>query len=205
MGVEAYHFRPDVFGALREAIPLICKSKRDVLTFFRGAGLRNSGLTYWEAALSRDPETVGKYPVTENLLKAANEDQSDDGLRVRREIIRRVVDFNDFERCWPDKQQAAKGAVQTVRELVHEKDAFTRMAQAHDGERRARMAEAERQAQALRDRAASRDSAKRALFGLFSETDQRRRGLALEGVLNRLFALDGLAVREALTPSGGRG
>jgi len=205
MGDSAYHFRPDVYGALKEAIPLICRSKRDVLTFFRGSGLRHARLTALEALLGTDPDAVGKYPATDDLLKVANEDTSDEGLRIRREIVRRVTDFNDFERCWPDKQQAAKGAVQTVRELVQEKDAFARMAQARDEERRARMAESERQAQERRDRIAERENVKRALAALFSEQEPRRRGVALEGVLNRIFALDGLAVRESMTLKGTEG
>src|ERR1700676_430708 len=125
MAAEAYLFRPDVFGALRQAIPLICRSKRDGLTFFRGAGLRHSRLTQLEALLQSDRDAVGKYPATDDLLKIANEDHSNEGLRIQREIVKRVVDFNDFSQCWPKDQQAAKGAVQTVRDLVNEKDAFT--------------------------------------------------------------------------------
>src|ERR1700722_9271597 len=35
----AYHYPPDVFEAVVEAVPLITRSKQDVLTFFRGCGV----------------------------------------------------------------------------------------------------------------------------------------------------------------------
>jgi hypothetical protein len=202
---EAYHYRPDVYSALCEAIPLICRSKRDVLTFFRGAGLSGASMAMVSALLRDSPVAFKKYDVTRQLLDAANEDLTDGGLRVRREIIKRVVDFNAFENCWPDKQQAAKGAVVTVRELVHEKDAFARMAQAHDTERAARMAESARKAEALRRKAEQRENLKRDLFALVARPDPHARGRAFEEILGRLFTLDGLLGRQSFRRNGDAG
>jgi hypothetical protein len=56
-------------------------------------------------------------------------------LRPRREIIKRVVEFEHFETCWPEDQLKAKGLVASVREAVNTKDAFTRMKQERDAER----------------------------------------------------------------------
>jgi hypothetical protein len=34
-----YHYPPDLFNLLVDTIPLLCKSKKDVLIFFKGAGV----------------------------------------------------------------------------------------------------------------------------------------------------------------------
>src|SRR5256885_124049 len=65
-------------------------------------------------------------------------------LRERREVLRRVVDFANFDSCWPDDQLKAKGLVASIREVVNQKDAFTRMNNAREEERRARLAETQR-------------------------------------------------------------
>jgi len=200
----AYHFTPDLNAALLAAIPLICPAKKDVLSFFRSTGLRGPRLAEQEASLGRDSSSFRKHAATRVLLEAVNEDHSNDGLRVRREVIKRVTTFNNFGACWPDDQMPAKGAVQTVRDLVKEKDAVTRIIQAEERERHARVAESERNAEHLRKRAAERESVKRELFALFSVQDARR-GILFEGVLNRFFALDGLTVREAFRLVGSAG
>src|SRR5207247_4118679 len=53
-----------------------------------------------------------------------------------------------------------------------------------------------------RQRSESIQRIKADLFALFAESDVRKRGKALEGVLNQLFALDGLLVKEAFTVKG---
>jgi restriction system protein len=204
MGMDEHAdlYPPDVYAALVEAIPMICRSKQDILTFFRGAGAHGAELRAFEIMLRDDREAFKKHQVTRALLDVASKDRSNDGIRLTREIVRRVTTFRNFEACWPAEQKAAKGAVQTVRELVEAKDAVTRIVQAEERERHLRTAAAQQDARRLQERRAKRDELKRDLFGLFSSGDPRGRGLLLEGVLNRLFALDGLAVRESFTLRG---
>ena len=40
----AFHFPPDVFDALVDAVPLLVRSKSDVLTFFQGCGVNRDYL-----------------------------------------------------------------------------------------------------------------------------------------------------------------
>ena len=61
-------------------------------------------------------------------------------LRQRREIVRRVVEWEDFLTCWEDKRLVAQGLVAQVRKRVNEQDAFTRMHQAQETERKERLA-----------------------------------------------------------------
>ena len=42
MSDEAYHFPPDLLEQLVNTIPLLCRSKQNVLDFFRGCGVAHA-------------------------------------------------------------------------------------------------------------------------------------------------------------------
>lgn len=202
----SYQYRPDVFIAVSEAVPLICRSRQDVIMFFRGAGLRHARLEELSAEIRASREAGKKHETTRELLRLANENASDVGLRVRREIIKRITDFNNFGACWPADQLKAQGAVAKVRELVNEKDSFARMAQAQERERAQRLAEKEHALNEVRRKAEERSRVKSEFYATYGiKDDPRRRGLAFEKVLNKIFALDGISVREAFTLRGDEG
>ena len=198
---EAFHYPPELLTLLIEAIPRLNRGKPDVVLFFRGAGTPDAYLADIEKQLAQQPKSVGKFQIARTVLTRVNE-AGDGLLRVRREIVKRVAEFEDFTRCWPDDQLQARGLVAQIQQTVNVKDSFTRM----NIERR-RSEEAHRQA---RDREAGmaaaelqkREEVKRALFALFGEPNAQSRGKALEGVLNSLFALDSILVREAFTLRG---
>ncbi len=198
MSDSTYHYSPDLYKAVVSAISLICKGKMDIVRFFRGAGLRYSRLSELEAEVARNRDALRKHDMADELIALANEDRSDSGLALRREVIKRLVEFDNFESCWEKDQLAAMGAVAKVSSLVNQKDAFTRMAQAHDRERAARMAEAARKAEDSRKKADLRESIKRDLYAVVVMRPGRARGVAFEAVLNRIFALDGLNIRDPL-------
>jgi PHD/YefM family antitoxin component YafN of YafNO toxin-antitoxin module len=118
-------------------------------------------------------------------------------LRERREILKRVTEFEDFSTCWPNDQLKAKGLVGEISRVIGVKDSFTRMKQEQETERKLRIAEQQSKARAAADRRAALESVRLELGRLFGESDPVKRGKALEGVLNRLFAAQRIAVREA--------
>lgn len=193
----AYHYPPDVFDAVVEAVPLVTRSKQDVLTFFRGCGVDQkliSELAPWAATGS----DKSKYHITRRVLTDINE-LGDNGIRVRRELIKRVTEFDHFDACYPDNRLKAQGAVAALSQLVNRKDAFTRLQKIHEeDQQRARKEREEALAQQAEQRA-ERQSIRDDLNHLFSMTDAQRRGKALEDVLNRLFRSHGIAIREPFT------
>ncbi|MDT1873078.1 restriction endonuclease, partial [Acinetobacter baumannii] len=78
-------------------------------------------------------------------------------------VLRRVVDFANFDSCWPADQLKAKGLVASIREVVNQKDAFTRMNNAREEERQTRLAESQRIAAEKRDRSYRIENAKQGL------------------------------------------
>jgi len=68
-------------------------------------------------------------------------DKAETTLRERREIIKRITEFENFSSCWDADRLKAKGLVSQIRQVVNVKDSFTRMDQERDAERKQRQAE----------------------------------------------------------------
>ncbi len=198
MTTTRYHHTPELMTLLRKAIPRLCPSKPDVLTFFRSAGVPEDLLADLQLRVDTDRNSISKYKIAQTVIERLNA-AGDSMLGPRREVLQRVVDFENFSACFSDDQVPAKALVADIRKLVGTKDAFTRMHQERDLERAARLAEAAAQAAEIRQRREQRSTLHRQLTGLTSWTDVHARGKALEKILNQLFALDGLLIREDFT------
>lgn len=193
---EAYHYPPDLFDLLVEALARLNKGKKGVVLFLRGAGVDEADLLEVDHIVRTTPDVINKFQIARNVLTKVNE-RGDSGIFARREIIRRIVEFEDFSVCWPEDQLKARGLVAAIREAVNRKDSFTRMKQERDAEREQLQARklAER-ASALEKRAKIEAVTARlsALFGMNDKPQER--GKLLEGVLNDLFRAYGIHVME---------
>ena len=90
--------------------------------------------------LKQDRATVNKYEIVRTILARLNQ-EGDAAIRERREVVKRVVGFEDFSTCWPGDQLKARGLVAQIRQVVNVKDSFTRMSQEREVERNQRLAE----------------------------------------------------------------
>ncbi|HEX8466739.1 MAG TPA: hypothetical protein VF620_02915 [Allosphingosinicella sp.] len=171
----AFHYPPDLLEQLVDTIPLLCKSKSAVLLFFQGAGVPAEDLADIRAELKADRTAHNKYGIARTILSRLNE-RGDNGLRARREVVKRVVEFEDFGTTWENDRMRAKGQVASIRERVNMQDAFTRMA-IERGREAARHREThERQQEEVRTRRSAIDGARDRLFALFGEQNPQRRG-----------------------------
>src|SRR5579872_846416 len=132
---SAFHFPPDVFNAVVDAVPLLVRGKMDVVVFFQGCGVGSSILAPLAQRVRSDPSSVSKYQIAREIVTTLNE-QGDQGLGPRRQVLKRITEFDDFGSCYPDNQLKAKGAVATLAQLINKKDSFTRMDQAREAEER---------------------------------------------------------------------
>lgn len=193
---ERFHFPPDVFNLLVDTIPLLCKGKDDVLLFLRGAGTPTEDLAAMTAKVRSDRNSVSKYAIVRDVLEKLNR-RGDSALTARRELIKRVVEFEEFSMCWESDVYKAKAKVGDLKRMVNVKDSFTRMNKEREAakDELAARAKAEHQLtvqrsqkiQEVRDRL-------NALFGM--DREPQRRGKLLEGVLNDLFRAHGILVKE---------
>jgi restriction system protein len=196
-----FHYPPELFNLLVDTIPLLCRSKRDVLLFFKGSGVSSTFTGDLEKKVNYDRDSINKYEITRTILQRLNE-KGESTLRERREILKRVTEFEDFSTCWPTDQLKAKGLVAEIRRVINVKDSFTRMRQERETEKMKLQKEREDKLREIREQKELRESVKKNLFVLFRESNAQRRGKALEGVLNDIFKIGGILVREAFTLRG---
>ncbi len=204
MTSEPFHFTPDLFNLLVDTIPRLVRSKPDVLLFFEGCGVPESLMRDVRLTVINDRQRINKFDIVRTILKALNT-RTDTYLSERREVIKRVVEFEDFSTCWHEDQLKAKGLVAEVRRVVNVRDSFTRMQQERDAEHRRHVARSEAAVTAVQRQRRQLAEVQRDLLSLFGESNVYRRGKLFESVLNRLFAVKGILVREAFTLVGDEG
>jgi hypothetical protein len=193
---DRFHYPPDVFNLIVDTIPLLCKGKDDVLLFLRGAGVPSDDLVEMQTKVRADRHSVSRFAIVRDVLEKLNK-RGDAGLGPRREVIKRVVEFEHFSMCWENDVHKAKANVGDLARIVNHRDSFTRMNQ----QREAAQAEVTAKARAEREAAAEKrrrllDVRDRmnALFGM--DAEPHKRGKLLEGVLNDLFRAHDILVRE---------
>ena len=144
------------------------------------------------------PTASIRFSIVRTVLSRLNE-AGDATLRVRREVVKRVVEVEDFSTCWPQDRLEAEGLVSRIRSVVNVKDSFTRMHQEREAETRKNLEDKRREAGALKRRRENIEAVHKDFTRLFAMDDAHKRGQLLEGVLNRLFEADGILVRESFT------
>jgi hypothetical protein len=122
---SAFHFPPDLFEAIIAAVPLLVKGKRAVLSLFAGCGVSGSYLLTLEEWVRPD-SGVSKQQIAREVVTHLNQ-LGDRGLAARRQLIKRLSEWEDFSGSWPDDRLKAQGAVAGVQKLVNQKDSFTRL------------------------------------------------------------------------------
>lgn len=200
----SFHYPPELLQLLIDTVPKLCKSKRDLLLFFQGAGVSKTLLAPYARLLQDASDSFNKYQVTREILTELNE-QGEHSLRPRRELLKRITEFEDFSVCWENDRAAARGLVAQIRDLVNVKDSFTRMKLEKDEERRKRIEQQDAVVAGEQQRRTQRQKVKADLFSLFGEEDAHKRGKALERVLNELFRCYDMLVREAFSIKGKSG
>ena len=154
--------------------------------------------------LSIKTKSISKFTIAREILERLNA-KKDNHLRELREVVRRVTEFEDFSTCWPGDQLKAKGLIAEVRRVVDVKDAFTRMRMERETEANRVKAATGLKIRAVQQRKEKIQAISQDFFALFSEADAHKRGKALEGVLNRVFAAYDMLVRESFTVKGAWG
>lgn len=193
---DAYHYPPELLSLLVDTVPLLCRSKNDVIVFFRGAGAPENLLQPLADHLRADAKSLNKYHIARTVIEGLNA-RGDSTLAPRREVIKRVVEFEDFSSCWPEDQLKAKGAVSEVRRIVNVKDSFTRMKQERDAEKTGAQAAAQAERAAALAQKKTITELRDQLFALFAMGDKpQARGKQLEVILNGLFRAYGVLVHE---------
>jgi integrase/recombinase XerD len=104
-----YHYPPELLELLCDAVPAMFRSKPGVIDFFVGAGVPNKLLGDWKLKLQQDKDSVRKHEIARSVLCRLN-DAGEPALTIRREVLKRVSEFEDFSSCWDNDRLKATGA-----------------------------------------------------------------------------------------------
>ncbi|MCL2723747.1 MAG: restriction endonuclease [Polyangiaceae bacterium] len=199
-----HHYPPELFQLLVDAIPCLLKGKQAVLDFFKSCGVPEVDYATIQQTVRYDKESINKFEIVKQVLRQIN-DLGDARLRARREILRRVTQWDDFSLGYDNDRTKAEGYVAKIQKLVNVKDSFTRMSDERNAlaakERQQREQAILEKKRVAEERARIRDR----LAVLFAEKDPHARGLQLEKVLNDLFKSFGILVRESFRRYGEAG
>lgn len=192
---DIYHYPPDLFDLVVQTIPLLNRSKKAVLTFFKGAGIEEAIFNDISLKLDANPDLISKYEICRTILERINQN-SDKFLKQRREILKRITEFEAFSTCWESDQLKAKGLVSEIQKVINVKDSFTRMKQERENEQSLRKKEYQKKLEEIQKQKEYIDKIKKDLFSLFSEVNPQKRGKILESVLNNYFKAFQILVKE---------
>ena len=119
------------------------------------------------------------------ILYRLNNNKENTFLRERYEILKRLIEFEDFNICWPDTVDKAKSLVDQLKE-EDSKNSWLKDMETHLMVRRIREFDDENPVHQLKiQRTFLRDD----LLKILSEQDERKRGKELVDIINNLFTL----------------
>jgi restriction system protein len=67
-----FHYPPELFNLLVDTIPVLNRSKKDVLLFFRGAGVSGDLVDDIAKRLKSAPSELNKYEMVRTILDGLN-------------------------------------------------------------------------------------------------------------------------------------
>ncbi|WP_295450780.1 restriction endonuclease, partial [uncultured Thiodictyon sp.] len=160
------------------------------------AGVQADVLSDLQQRVDNDRQNINKFAIVRTVLERINE-KEDSTLRERREIIKRVAEFENFSSCWSEDQLKAKGLVSEVQRVVNVKDSFTRINQEREKERQERAENSRKEIAATQERRKRIDDLKQRLYILFPmDNEPQKRGKLLESVVNDLFTIYEISIRK---------
>ena len=70
---DIFHYPPELTSLLIDTIPLLCRSKKDVLLFFKGAGVPDELMKDYIMLVQINKDKINKYEIVRNVLTRINE------------------------------------------------------------------------------------------------------------------------------------
>lgn len=196
-----FHYPPELFNLLVDTIPRLNRGKRDLFLFFQGAGVDRRYTGEAQDRWRRDAKSINKFDIVRFVLEKLNA-AGEPALRERREVLKRVTEFDNFSSCWENDRLEAQGLVAQIRDVVNVKDSFTRMRQEAERERSQRVQQRQRDIEKRTRRNAELDEIREELSALTVADDPWKRGIKFEDVANRLFKAFEISVRESFRRVG---
>lgn len=193
---ESYHYPPDLFNLLVEAIPRINKTKKDLLTFFKNVGTPLKFIDKYTYVVTHNPQEISKRDITRQILEVLNSN-NDNYLGIRRLLLQRVIDFTAFGTCYPNDVDIAKARISDIKKLISLKDSVTKQEQFLEHERQEKIKIKQQQLDRVNATKAKYEMICDSFNHLFSISSPQERGKSLESVLNNIFSFFRIGIKES--------
>ncbi|AAO29371.1 hypothetical protein D1605_008180 [Xylella fastidiosa subsp. fastidiosa] len=95
---EAFHTPPQLFTLHVDTIPLLCRSKQDLILFLHRTGVTQEDRAEVQQPVDVDHHSITKFAIVRNVLTKVNT-RGDNGLPARCDIVKRIAEFENFELC----------------------------------------------------------------------------------------------------------
>lgn len=193
----SYHFPPDLFNLLVEAIPKINKTKKDLLSFFKNVGTPSNLLTKYYDIVRSNPKLISKKDITREVLECLNSNDNNEYLGIRRKLLQRVIDFTAFNTCYESDIDSAKARISDIKQLVSLKDSVTKQEQFLAHERQEKIKARQEHLNRITTSKTEFETIVNNFNQLFAISNPQIRGKSLESVLNDLFSFFKIGIKEA--------
>jgi restriction system protein len=179
------HYPPQLVTLITEVLPILFVKRKAILLFFKTSQIPDEITDDIKERIAKNEGSLSKYMMIRTILYRLNNNKENAFLRERYEILKRLIEFEDFNICWPDTVDKAKGLIDQLKEQDIKnnwlKDMETTLMI-----KRIRDLDDETPAHQVKiQRTFLRDDLLKAL----SEQDERKRGKDLVDIFNHLFAL----------------
>ena len=191
-----HQYPPKLLHLLIETIPLLCRSKKDIILFFNFAGIEKKHFADLEQKIEYDIEEISKYEIVGIILRRLNE-RGEVTLRERQEVLKKVTEFDAFSSCWPKDQLKAMGLISEIQNIAKVEDSYSRESQEREMERQKHRGELTLKRDNIAKKKTQLEEVKQKLYSLFSVTDEQKQGIILEEILNSLFKINSFLIRES--------
>lgn len=195
----SYHFPPDLFNLLVEAIPKINKTKKDLLSFFKNVGTPGIIISKYYPIVMTNPKQLSKKDITRDILEELNSINSNEYLSIRRQLLQRVIDFSAFNTCYESDVDSAKARIYEIKQLVNLKDSVTKQEQFIQNERQEKIKFKQEQLNKIACSKAKFDDLLNQFNKLFAIQNPQFRGKSLETVLNDIFIFFKIGIKESFS------
>ncbi|HHW4674257.1 hypothetical protein [Xylella fastidiosa] len=95
---EAFHTPPELFTLRVDTIPLLCRSKQDLMLFLHRTGVAQENRAEVQQSVDVDHHSITKFAIVRHILTKVNT-RGDNGLPARRDIVKRIAELESFELC----------------------------------------------------------------------------------------------------------
>ena len=178
------HYPPQLVTLITEVLPILFVKRKDILFFFANLHVPDEVLADIRESVSRQENSISKYMMIRTILYRLSNNKKNNFLRERYEILKRLIEFKDFDICWPNTIDKAKSIISKIENLDRENSWLKEMKKSL-GQKK----EKHEKQKVFNQIKIQKNLLSGNLLKLLSDQDGIKRSEVLAGIMNHFFTL----------------